>query len=185
MGLRSRMRRTQLLPVRLVKTLHSTISQISIADVLKQKIQAPKLLNSTTDKLSRCLRSRRRRQEPPHYPERDQRYTLQLLEISDGLVLIRCHRPCCRESQGSTCKDSFRILQPRCCTHNTGHTCCYWSATNTVPLLLREPLVMEQPPSFRHRLSLDRPVYLCGPISQCPPICNEAYVGYSSYHCCS
>jgi hypothetical protein len=161
MGLRWRMRRTQLLPVRLVKTLHSTISQISIADVLKQKIQAPKLLNSTTDKLSRCLRSRRRRQEPPHYPERDQRYTLKLLEISEGLVLIRCHRPCCRESQGSTCKDSFRIL------------------------LLREPPVMEQPPSFRHRLSLDRPVYLCCPISQCPPICNEAYVGYSSYHCCS
>lgn len=105
-GLRWRMRRTQLSTVRLVKALHSTISQISIADVLKQKIQAPELLNSTTDKLSRCLRSSQRRQEPPHNPERDQRYTLQLLENSAGLVLIRCHRPCCREYQGTTCKDS-------------------------------------------------------------------------------
>ncbi len=164
---------------------HSTAFQISIADVLKQKIQAPELLNSTTDKLSRCLRSSQRRQEPSHNPERDQRYALQLLENSAGLVLIRCHRPCCREYQGTTCKDSFRILKPFCFAHNTGHTCGYWPATNTLPLLLLEPPVMEQPPSFRHRLSLDCLVYLCCPISRYPPICNEAYMGYSSYHCCS
>lgn len=150
---------------------------------MKQKIQAPELLNSTTDKLSRCLRSRQRRQEPPHNPKRDQRYTLQLLENSDGLVLIRCDRPCGREYQGTTCKDSFRILQPLCFAYNTGHTCGYRPTTDTLSLLFLEPPVMEQPPSFWHRLSFDRPVYLRCPISRYPPIWNEAYMGYSSYHC--
>ncbi len=56
---------------------------------MKQKIQAPKLHDSTTNKLSRCLRSSERYQEPPNNPECHQRYAFQLLENSDGSVLIR------------------------------------------------------------------------------------------------
>jgi hypothetical protein len=152
---------------------------------LKQKIQAPKLLNSTTDKLFRCLRSGQRRQEPPNNPERDQRYALQLLENSEGLVLISCDRPCCRKYQGSTRKDNSRILQPFCFAYNTDRTCRYRPTTHTLPLVLLEPPLMEQPSSFRHCLSLDRAVYLRCSISRHSPVCNEAYMGYFGYHCCS